>query len=50
MSKVGILMGSNSDLGVMEKAMGVLEDLGVSTINVVSAIGLQIDLLNTQKR
>jgi 5-(carboxyamino)imidazole ribonucleotide mutase len=38
MSKVGIIMGSNSDLGVMEKAMGVLEELGVDyEATVVSA-------------
>ena len=38
MSKVGIIMGSNSDLGVMEKAMGVLEELGVEyEATVVSA-------------
>ena len=38
MSKVGVIMGSNSDLGVMEKAMGVLEELGVEyEATVVSA-------------
>ena len=38
MSKVGIIMGSNSDLGIMEKAMGVLEELGVEyEATVVSA-------------
>ena len=38
MSKVGIIMGSNSDLGVMEKAMAVLEELGVEhEATVVSA-------------
>lgn len=38
MSKVGIIMGSNSDLGVMEKAMRVLEELGVEyEATVVSA-------------
>ena len=38
MSKVGIIMGSNSDLGIMEKAMSVLEELGVEyDATVVSA-------------
>ena len=38
MSKVGVIMGSNSDLGVMEKAMCVLEELGVEyEATVVSA-------------
>ena len=38
MSKVGIITGSNSDLGVMEKAMRVLEELGVDyEATVVSA-------------
>jgi 5-(carboxyamino)imidazole ribonucleotide mutase len=38
MTKVGIIMGSNSDLGIMEKAMSVLEELGVEyDATVVSA-------------
>lgn len=38
MSKVGIIMGSNSDLPIMEKAMAVLEELGVDyEATVVSA-------------
>jgi len=37
-SKVGIIMGSNSDLGIMEKAMSVLDELGVEyNATVVSA-------------
>jgi len=37
-SKVGIIMGSNSDLGIMEKAMSVLDELGVEyDATVVSA-------------
>lgn len=38
MSKVGIIMGSNSDLPIMEKAMAVLNELGVDyEATVVSA-------------
>ena len=38
MNKVGIIMGSNSDLGVMEQAMSVLDELGVEyDATVVSA-------------
>ena len=38
MAKVGIVMGSDSDLAVMSKAAGVLEELGIDyEINIISA-------------
>lgn len=36
--KVGIIMGSTSDLPVMQKAIDILEDLGIATeVDIVSA-------------
>ncbi|MCR4745865.1 MAG: 5-(carboxyamino)imidazole ribonucleotide mutase [Lachnospiraceae bacterium] len=38
MAKVGIVMGSDSDLAVMSKAAGVLEELGIDyEMNIISA-------------
>lgn len=38
MAKVGILMGSDSDLGIMSKAMEQLEEFGIDyEVNVISA-------------
>ncbi|MEM1003555.1 MAG: 5-(carboxyamino)imidazole ribonucleotide mutase [Bacteroidota bacterium] len=38
MSKVGIIMGSNSDLPVMQEAIHVLNELGIETeVDIVSA-------------
>ena len=38
MAKVGILMGSDSDLAIMSKAAKMLEDFGVDyEMNVISA-------------
>jgi len=38
MSKVGILMGSDSDMGIMAKAADILTELGVEfDINIISA-------------
>ena len=38
MPKVGIVMGSDSDLAVMSKAAGVLEELGIDyEMNIISA-------------
>ena len=44
---VAIVMGSDSDLDIVSKAFGVLDDFGVSyTKNVFSAIVLRIKFLN----
>ncbi len=38
MSKVGIIMGSNSDMPVMQDAIAILHDLGIDTeVDIVSA-------------
>ncbi len=38
MSKVGIIMGSNSDMPVMQDAIAILHDLGIETeVDIVSA-------------
>ena len=38
MAKVGIVMGSDSDMAVMSKAAGVLDELGIDyEINIISA-------------
>lgn len=38
MAKVGIVMGSDSDMGVMSKAAGVLDELGIDyEMNIISA-------------
>lgn len=38
MAQVGIVMGSDSDMGVMSKAADILEELGISyEINIISA-------------
>jgi len=38
MSKVGIIMGSNSDMPVMQDAIAILHDLGINTeVDIVSA-------------
>jgi 5-(carboxyamino)imidazole ribonucleotide mutase len=38
MAKVGIIMGSNSDLPVMQEAIDVLKELGIATeVDIVSA-------------
>ena len=34
MKKIGIIMGSDSDLPVVEKAMTTLDEFGVEIINV----------------
>lgn len=38
MSKVAVIMGSTSDLGVMQEAVDILEEFGISvTVDIVSA-------------
>ncbi|MBR5543868.1 MAG: AIR carboxylase family protein, partial [Clostridia bacterium] len=38
MKKVGIVMGSDSDLPIIKKATAVLDDLGIPyTVNIYSA-------------
>lgn len=38
MAKVGIVMGSDSDMGIMSKAAGVLDELGIDyEMNIISA-------------
>ena len=38
MAKVGIIMGSKSDLPIMQEAVNILEDFGISNeVDIVSA-------------
>ena len=51
MPKVGIVMGSDSDLKVMSKAADMLEKLGIDyEIKIIPHTGNRMSFLNMQKQ
>lgn len=51
MAKVGILMGSDSDLPVMKKAADMLEKFGIEyEMTIISAHRMRMYLLTTQQK
>lgn len=51
MAKVGILMGSDSDLPVMKKAADMLEKFGIEyEMTIISAHRMPVYLLTTQQK
>lgn len=51
MAKVGIVMGSDSDMPIMSKAADILEKLGIDyEIKIISAHRNRMSFLNMQKQ